>query len=114
MIWPEVMASAVFDSGASISVVDASFAKAHPHLFVAQGDSQGTDASGATVDTPMVAMRGPRILGHAFTSTGAAVVDLAVVNRTLERRMDLIVGWPILQPANWAIDHLNRSAALTA
>lgn len=113
LVWPEVTAGAVFDSGASVSVVDAAFVEAHPYLFVAQGDSQGTDASGTTFDTPMVAMRGPRILGRVFTSTPAAVVDLGVVNQTLERRMDLIIGWPLLHQANWAIDHLNQTAALT-
>lgn len=111
--WLGVTAGAVFDTGASVSVVDAAFAEAHPHLFAAQGTSQGTDASGTTFDTAMVVMLGPRILGRAFTSTPAAIVDLDVVNQTLERKMDLIIGWPILRQANWAIDHLNRCAALT-
>lgn len=113
LVWPEVTAGAVFDSGASVTVVDAAFAEAHPSLFEAQGDSQGTDASGTTINTPMVAMRGPRILERAFASTTAAIVDLGVVNQTLERRMDLIIGWPLLYQANWAIDHLNHTAALT-
>lgn len=113
LVWPDVTASAVFDSGASVSVVDAGFAEAHPHLFVGQGVSQGTDSTGSTFDTPMLAMSGPRILGRAFSSTTTAVIDLDLVNRSLQRRMDLIIGWPILRQANWAIDHRNQSAALT-
>lgn len=114
LIWPEVTASAVLDTGASISVVDTAFVDTHPDLFVNHGTSGGTDSSGTTMDTAMVQMRGSRILGRSFTSTKAAVVDLGLVNQTVERRMDLIIGWPILSQANWAIDHPNHSAALTA
>lgn len=114
LIWPEVTASAVLDTGASVSVVDTAFVEAHPGLFVDNGSSSGTDSSGTTIDTRMVQMRGPRILGRSFASTSAAVVDLGLVNQMIERRMELIIGWPILRQANWAIDHPNHSAALTA
>lgn len=57
-------ASAVFDTGASATVVDTAFAQAHPALFTPIGTSPGTDSSGATFQTPMVEMVGPRLLGH--------------------------------------------------
>lgn len=114
-VWPanETTASAVFDTGASVTVVDAAFVAVHPSLFVPAGISQGTDASGTIADTPMVTMAGPQILGRSFASSMAAVVDLSAANGTVERRMDLILGWPILTQANWIIDHPSRRAALT-
>lgn len=113
LIWPNVTANAVLDTGASLSVVDAAFANAHPDLFIDDGNSSGTDSAGTTNDTPMVQMEGPNILGQTFTSTLAAIVDLGPVNQTIERRMDLIIGWPILRQANWAIDHPQRLAGFT-
>jgi hypothetical protein len=105
-------ANAVFDTGASLSVVDAAFAGRYPHLFRPCGISAGTDASGATVETPVAEMAGPVILGRRFRETRAAVVDLSRVNASLERPMDVILGWPVLRQANWFIDHASRSAAL--
>jgi hypothetical protein len=61
----------------------------------------------------MMTMSGPQILGREFTSSVVAVVDLAAANRTIQRKMDLILGWPILRQANWIIDHANRLAGLT-
>lgn len=106
-------ASAVFDTGASVTVVDTAFARTHPELLTSPGASRGTDSSGATFETPMVRMAGPRLLGRDFAATWAALVDLEPVNRTIQRRMDLIIGWPILRRANWTIDHARGLAALT-
>jgi hypothetical protein len=113
--WPGVgvTASAVFDTGASVTVVDAAFVDTNPTLFTPDGTSQGVDGSGAAMDTPMVVMSGPQILGGSFASSPAAVVDLSAANRTVARRMDLILGWPILHQANWMIDHAEQQAALT-
>lgn len=115
LAWPPdgPAASAVFDTGASVTVVDTAFAQAHPELFIPTGASRGTDSSGATFETPMVRMAGPRLLGRDFAATRAALVDLEPVNRTIQRRMDLIIGWPILRQANWMIDHAGGLAALT-
>lgn len=110
--WDGATAGAVLDTGASLSVVDSAFVHNYPHLFTAQGESEGTDASGSTMGTPMVKMAGPLILGHRFASTTAAVVDLSRVNASLARPMDVILGWPVLRQANWFIDHASKTAAL--
>ena len=107
-------ASAIFDTGASVTVADASFVRTHSALFTPAGESQGTDGSGAVLETPMATMNGPRILGQTFTASTVAVVDLSAVNQTIQCPMDLILGWPLLQQANWLVDHPKRSAGLTA
>lgn len=103
---------AVFDTGASVTVVDQEFAARHPELFSSAGTSAGTDASGETVETPMALMAGPTILGRTFTESPVAIVDLAAVNRTLARPMDLILGWPLISQAGWLIDHDRAKAGL--
>lgn len=110
--WDNASAAAVFDTGASLSVVDTALVDRYPHLFIEHGESEGTDASGSTTQTPIVEMAGPAILGHRFANTMAAAVDLGQVNATLDRPMDLILGWPVIQQANWFIDHTSRTAAL--
>lgn len=75
-------ADVVFDTAASVTIIDASLADQHPELLTPQETSQGTDASGETQETPMVELEGPSILGHAFSSSPAAIVNLAAANAT--------------------------------
>lgn len=114
VIWPwhAVSASAVFDTGASVTIVDAAFVEAHQALTTPAGVSRGTDGSGVTQETPMVILAQPEIFGRSFTETIAAVVDLSAANRTIQQPVDLILGWPILRQANWFIDHPQRQAGL--
>lgn len=62
--WDGATAEAVFDTGASLSVVDSSFIRSHPHLFAAQGQSEGTDASGRRWSRPWC-----RWPNHSFWDT---------------------------------------------
>lgn len=111
--WAECApAAAVFDTGASVTVVDQRFAAHHQDLFINVGTSAGTDASGRTIETPMAQMVGPTILGREFAESLVAIVDLSAANATLERPMDLILGWPLLSQATWIIDHAKRHATV--
>ncbi len=107
----DVLAGAVFDTGASVTVVDRRFAQLHPDLFRPAGSSAGMDASGQSVETPMAIMRGPRLLGEQLADALVAVVDLGGANRLLSRPMDLILGWTTLSQASWYVDHRHSRAA---
>jgi hypothetical protein len=85
-------ANAVWDTGASITVVDMNFVKQHPVFFQEVGHSTGTDASGAQMETSMFIMSASRIGEHDFPPHKVAGVDLAQVNSTLEVPMNLILG----------------------
>lgn len=113
VVWDEIdgVASAVFDTGASVTVVDQGFVHRHPRLFTAAGTSAGMDATGRSVSTPMAIMRGPRILDQTLTDALIAVVDLSRANSTVGRPMDLILGWTVLSQAAWYIDHHAARAA---
>ena len=104
---------AVFDTGASVTVADEGFAQRYPELFAREGSSTGTDVSGRSVETPMALMRGPTILGERFADALVAIVDLSGANSTVERRMDLILGWTVLSQADWYIDHRGARGACT-
>lgn len=104
--WPDgTHALAVFDTGASITVVDSAFASAHPDLFAPDGESQGMDADGHIVPTPMVQIAPVTILGSSFARSAGALVDLSAANDGAEFPMDMILGWPLLRQGTFTIDH---------
>ncbi len=104
--WPTgEVASAVIDTGASVTVVDERFAAQHTRLFTHESLSEGTDASGTVLRTPVVRMAALQMLGAELDASPAAIVDLSAANATVEQRMDLILGWPILAQGTLTIDH---------
>lgn len=108
-----VKASAVWDTGASITVVDTNFVNKHPTLFEEVGKSQGIDSSGSTMETPMFNMAASIIGNHSFPPHKVAGVDLSQVNATLEIPMDLILGYSTLSKANWLFDFPGKRWAIT-
>lgn len=110
--WPDgAKAQSVFDTGAAITVVDQGFAESNPHLFTPDGESEGRDADGNVVATPMVQIAPLSILGSYFGQSSGALVDLTVARSSAERPMDMILGWPLLSQGNFTIDHTSTSAS---
>ena len=108
-----VTASAVWDTGAGITVVDMGLVARHPAFFQPAGQSQGTDATGATVATPMFTMLGAKVGDLELPPLRVAGVDLSGVNATIETPMDLILGYNMLCRANWLMDFPRRRWAMT-
>ncbi len=106
--WPaaadSATATACWDTGASATVVDRAFWLKHPELFEQAGATTGTDASGAQADTPVLLMAGPVIGQHQFGRHKAVAVDLSPMNVTLDRPIDLILGYPTIRQVNWLLD----------
>lgn len=113
--WDETaaVANAVFDTGASATVVDQGFVQRHPSLFTPDGTGTGLDATGRPISTPMAIMRGPSILDRQLSDAVVAVMDLSGANLTVGRPMHLILGWTILSQANWYIPPKRHDAGWT-
>lgn len=99
-----VTASAVWDSGAGITVVDEDFRRRNAGLFTPAAPSVGIDGSGTQMQTPTWTMCATTIGGVRFSPHRAAAVDLSGMNATIERPMDLILGFPALNQADWLFD----------
>jgi hypothetical protein len=103
--WDGVTASACWDSGAGITLVDAAFRRAHPDLFTPAGTTPGTDSTGTrSEETPVYLMAGPVIGGVPFGSSLVAVIDMGPMNRGLTDPMDVIAGYPTYRQADWLFD----------
>ena len=108
-----VTASAVWDTGAGITVADMGFIARNPALFQAAGQSQGTDSTGTSVATPMFTMRGATVGEGALAPLRVAGVDLSGVNAAIETPMDIIIGYNLMRAANWLMDFPRRRWAIS-
>ncbi len=109
----DVIAKAVWDTGAGITVVDLNFIERFSTFFQELGQSQGTDSTGAQRETPMFNMATTHIGRHQFPPHQVAGVDLSHVNSTIEVPMDLILGYSTLSRANWLLDFPRRRWAIS-
>ena len=108
-----VQAQTVWDTGAGFTVVDNAFIEQHPDLFQEVGSSMGTDAGGATMETPMYIMASANIGGQPFAPHKVAGVDLSHVNATTEKPMTMILGYSTLRQANWLFDFPRKRWAIS-
>jgi predicted aspartyl protease len=97
-------ARAIWDTGAAATVVDRAYVLAHPDLFTSHGTSRGIDSVGNSLDVPMVTMTECVIGGRTFISSLAAVVDIAGIQRSGDPDFAMIVGYPLICQADWAMD----------
>jgi hypothetical protein len=105
--------SAVWDTGASLTVGDLNFVQRHPTFFQPAGHSMGTDATGSQVETPMFLMKSAQIGDYLFPAHKIAAVDLSQVNARIEKPMDLILGYLTLRRANWLFDFPRKRWVIT-
>jgi predicted aspartyl protease len=99
-----VSAEALFDTGASVTLVDERLVRQTPESFRPLGQSLGTDVVGSSQETATYRMDGLRLGGAVFPPHKVAALDLSDVNARVERPMDMILGYTTLQLADWIID----------
>lgn len=102
--WGAVEATALFDTGASVTVVDAGFADDHPGLFEPLRQSVSIDAAGSYAETSMAQMAACEIGGRRFAASLAVVVPIRGIQRPGDPGFDVILGVPVIRQANWIID----------
>src|SRR3954471_20916121 len=102
--WGDIEATALFDTGASVTVVDTAFAAAHPELLEPLPTSTGTDAAGNRAETPMARMAACAVGGRRFDASLAVIVPIRGIQRAGDPEFDLILGLPMIRQADWIID----------
>jgi hypothetical protein len=100
----DAVATAVWDSGASMTVVDKAFVAAYPGHFTEVAPTMGTDAAGVRSETATFRMGAVDVGGQHLGPSTVAAVDLAPLNATVDVAMDMIVGYPLLAQARWVFD----------
>lgn len=110
----ENAATALWDTGAGMTVVDESFAQDNPHLFDVTGQTEGLDSSGTGFVCQMATMTECTIGGLVFEPSPCAMLDLSPVNDALEVPIDLAVGAPLIVQADWLFDFPARTWAVTS
>lgn len=108
-----IVASAVWDSGASVTLVDKNFLENNQSLFKEVGISSGIDFTGAKSTTPIFTMNSTSIGNNAFPSHQVVVIDLSHINAKVERRVDMILGYTTLSKANWIFDFQKRKWSIS-
>jgi hypothetical protein len=102
--WGDVEATALFDTGASATVVDAAFAAEHPELLEPLPPSTGTDAAGNRAETPMARMAACEVGGRRFDASLALILPIRGIQRAGDPEFDLVLGVPVIRQADWIID----------
>jgi Aspartyl protease len=102
--WGDVEATALFDTGASVTVIDAAFAAEHPELLEPLPPSTGTDAAGNRAETPMGWMAACEVGGRRFDASLAAILPIRGIQRPGDPDFDLALGLPVIRQADWIID----------
>lgn len=100
----DISAKAVWDTGASLTIVDVNFIENHPELFTKTGDSKGIDGAGHSMETPMFVMNEVEIAGTTFPKCRVAGVDLSRISDGAEIPFDMILGYNTICSANWFFD----------
>ena len=102
--WGDLEATALFDTGASVTVVDAAFAAEHPDLLEPLRPATSIDAAGNRAETPMARMAGCEIGGRRFDASLAVIVPIRGIQQAGEPGFDLALGVPVIRQADWIID----------
>lgn len=97
-----------WDTGASLSVVDLCWANRHPHLVSRGARTTGHDSAGVAVATWKAELAPCSIGGVVFSASPCVAIDLAPLNAKLARPLDVIVGMPLIQTADWWFDFPGR------
>jgi hypothetical protein len=105
MRWPTATATALWDTGAGITLIDRRFADAHAGLFEHVGSATATDIWGSQGDLRLAQVSGYEIDGTEFAGHIVAVADLPEGPGSI----DAVIGFPTIDQARWTVDLSSRS-----
>ncbi len=105
--------NAIWDSGASVTLVSTSMVQENPELFVSAGSEIGTDSTNTSKETPMYIMSGLVVGGFLFSSLKVAALDFTIPQVKITNPIDVVLGYSALSQANWFFDFPNLRWSIT-
>lgn len=105
--------NAIWDSGASITLVDMKFVQQHPNMFVSMGNEIGTDSTNTQRETPIFMMNGLVVAGRKFQPLKVAAINFSISQTKIENPLNVVLGYSTLRQANWLFDFPRRKWAIT-
>lgn len=104
-------ARAIWDTGAGITLVDETWARAHPEaIVISHVQDHGTDATGNPVPGWQGMLTGFTINGRHFPGDQpCGVIDLTPFNAHLNQPIAMFLGLPQIQRADWLVDFPRRT-----
>lgn len=106
--FPGAVANMVWDTGASVTIVDTGFVAANGSLFTPIGSSVGTDSTGESHDTPMYRMAAATVGDITIAEQTVAAVSLPQEPMS----MHMVLGYLAIRRFVWTMDFpSNRWAA---
>jgi hypothetical protein len=100
MRWPTATATAIYDTGAGITLIDQRFADAHPNLFEHAGSTTVTDVLGSHGDLGLARMSAYEIDGTRFAGHIVAIANLPEI----PDHIDAAIGFPTISQVRWTVD----------
>jgi hypothetical protein len=98
-------ASALFDTGAGLSVVNKDFVERNPRMFdLIQDISNGTDATGNPVTMKLHRIKRIEIGDFVFENENILSMDFETVRKHISPTIDFIIGFNLITKADWYFD----------
>lgn len=107
--WGGTSVSAIWDTGASMTVVDQTWASTHPDVVtILQETGTGTDSSGQT-RSGQTGRLAPCHIGNVhFAEQRCGIADFSGFNGQSASPLRMFVGLPLISQATWAFDFPRR------
>lgn len=111
--WDHTRSTAIWDTGAGVTLVDQSWARRHPDL-VTIGDEigHGTDVTGAQASNPWGSLATCRIGDRESGEQVCGFVDFSAMNANLNSPIEVVLGLPLITQASWCVDFPGRRWAI--
>ncbi|MFD7159407.1 aspartyl protease family protein [Kribbella sp. NPDC059898] len=107
--WGDTAVRAVWDTGAGITIVDRTWAERHPEaITILQAEDHGTDVTGASVTGVRGQMASYAVGDLGFPEQQCGVVDLSDLNAQLTQPINMLLGLPQIELADWYLDFPER------
>jgi predicted aspartyl protease len=100
---------ALWDTGASLTVVDPVFIQAHPADFKKLGTPmRGTDGAGDALVVEVYRARRLSVGGRTFRNTHVVAVDLSLLREHFAQDIQAVLGFNVIRKADWYFHRANR------